>query len=685
MDFHANKNYLFELICAKHNLREDTNTWELGNMVGDVKVELMSYQPVHRCLPKTFENIIASGFLRSKQFVQNLKEQPWSIVKRQIREDETLREIIHGGGEVGVGTGAFNIDIFFGALYDLADLLLDVGVKGNTKIYHCVGMYKLDQRLNPDERSIVEATDTAHAVVRSVFTGANNGAGEDLQWGAIWDRIQRIVFGYASQVLETEDFGLDNPNDEKLGTNNHIFAILGPHIGEDNYGEICIVLKQDIMYHPHFNMTPCAGTSFMTGNASILNTYHPRQSFHSEEQSVDAFHRSKLSCACKGWASVISAVYEHNMLKWASLPKPEHNEIMGNNLNQITFRKGLGMERKSLGEGTFGLMMQYQTEQCPNTHTLIECHLPEKVAIQQYVDRVVMSPETWESLSALCRQRVVEVFGHTIVMNDGFSLPPIEKKVLLADTVVREYFATVHQAARCGTGHCDRRGFHFFVTEIMGVYKSRKRSPPWNNIQPKNPMSRARISFRFRGDGHLVIGHTDSYKKRWVDDGEIFVGFGNLEKEKLKQMDIWDLDRTMGLRYASSSVAREWGDCTDNHIYSTRDEFIRRSSDEAGDNELKCWLCITTNNNPPLATSFEMEYFTLSKQNDQKYWEFDVDIKNIANGSLQLSVTDAWDGEGVVVLQKSFVRPEKRPLIMESISFGTRLHMIGEVKDLFVR
>ena len=53
--------------------------------------------------------------------------------------------------------------------------------------------------------------------------------------------------------------------DKEIGTNQHVFSIMGPNGNGSGYGEISIVLKQDIMKHPDFNMTPVAGTSFVSG------------------------------------------------------------------------------------------------------------------------------------------------------------------------------------------------------------------------------------------------------------------------------------------------------------------------------------------------------------------------------------------------------------------------------------
>lgn len=60
-------------------------------------------------------------------------------------------------------------------------------------------------------------------------------------------------------VAQYAPTGLGYAPDKEIGTDKHVFAILGPHFGT-YYGDICIVLKQSLMYDPDFDVTPCAGT-----------------------------------------------------------------------------------------------------------------------------------------------------------------------------------------------------------------------------------------------------------------------------------------------------------------------------------------------------------------------------------------------------------------------------------------
>jgi len=69
-----------------------------------------------------------------------------------------------------------------------------------------------------------------------------------------------------SEAIENEKEGsIGYEVDREIGTNQHVFSIMGPNGNGSGYGEVSIIMKQDVMEHPDFNMTPTAGTSFHSG------------------------------------------------------------------------------------------------------------------------------------------------------------------------------------------------------------------------------------------------------------------------------------------------------------------------------------------------------------------------------------------------------------------------------------
>ncbi|CAF3766285.1 unnamed protein product [Rotaria sp. Silwood1] len=67
--------------------------------------------------------------------------------------------------------------------------------------------------------------------------------------------------------LHEYPMGIGYVVDRSLGTDKHVFRILGPHLGH-YYGDIIIVFKKETMLHPDANFSIKAGTSFgPSGNA----------------------------------------------------------------------------------------------------------------------------------------------------------------------------------------------------------------------------------------------------------------------------------------------------------------------------------------------------------------------------------------------------------------------------------
>ena len=69
-----------------------------------------------------------------------------------------------------------------------------------------------------------------------------------------------------NEIKEEEQAGaIGYGVDKDLGTDKHIFSIMGPNGNGSGYGDVSIILKPEVMKHPDFNMTPTAGTSFVSG------------------------------------------------------------------------------------------------------------------------------------------------------------------------------------------------------------------------------------------------------------------------------------------------------------------------------------------------------------------------------------------------------------------------------------
>ena len=74
------------------------------------------------------------------------------------------------------------------------------------------------------------------------------------------------VAEHTKKTASAAPTGVVYPKDLEIGTDKHIFAVIGPNMCE-GYGDIIIVLSRRIMQHPDFNMTVTAGTSYLSKRA----------------------------------------------------------------------------------------------------------------------------------------------------------------------------------------------------------------------------------------------------------------------------------------------------------------------------------------------------------------------------------------------------------------------------------
>ncbi|MCP6088280.1 hypothetical protein NL334_27255, partial [Klebsiella pneumoniae] len=69
------------------------------------------------------------------------------------------------------------------------------------------------------------------------------------------DQLEKIAkaIAEASLSLASSPTGIQYGVDKKLGTDRHVFSILGYNTG--HYGDAMVHLKPEIMLHPDFNVT----------------------------------------------------------------------------------------------------------------------------------------------------------------------------------------------------------------------------------------------------------------------------------------------------------------------------------------------------------------------------------------------------------------------------------------------
>eukprot|EP00741_Cyanophora_paradoxa_P017593 tig00021012_g16993.t1 len=185
----------------------------------------------------------------------------------------------------------------------------------------------------------------------------------------------------AALTLAGEPMGIGYEADRLMGTDRHVFSVLGPNTGH-HYGDIVLVLSEDVMYHPDFNVTPMAGTSYKSGRVVPRRPWafpdRQMQEPEFQDQRVEAFHRSKLHPAFPGWHETAA----REVTAWV--------------------RAKTGKEKPTLED-----VLAYW--EGVDSHFVFECHLPRLVPLS-YVEKIIMPKDIFEGMREEDRALLHAVF-----------------------------------------------------------------------------------------------------------------------------------------------------------------------------------------------------------------------------------------------------------------------------------
>ena len=188
----------------------------------------------------------------------------------------------------------------------------------------------------------------------------------------------------ASVGLHGTKSGIGYKPDEDFGTNKHVFSILGPHLGH-YYGDIFIVFKREIMYHPDANFSIQAATTF----GQSRNAYQQRPWLKDpgdDKQRTQHYHWTKLHCSVPGYD--YAAAME--LMALTGVPK----KTMDVTLDQI--------EKRWMSV---------------DSHMVFESHLPQLIPLD-YIDHVYIPKNIFESLSSASQDFTKKTFeDHLTITN----------------------------------------------------------------------------------------------------------------------------------------------------------------------------------------------------------------------------------------------------------------------------
>ena len=243
----------------KNDLKDVKNK----NIPSEIIKWIESLLPVHRCDLEIFQSILLNESLKSRYFMKE-KDHKKNLI--EIEEHSEFKSITQNLVE------------------SKRKLILHFC---NLKVDHLTNgpSFKEENNLVMVEKSIKE------------FLQA-----QDYQ--SLISLVEKIVQKNLS--LSNNPTGLGVSVDEILGTNQQVFSIIGPHLG-NNYGTIMFILKKEIMSHLDFNMTINAGTSFYSGETFKHRPWAKGSlDITKPQERIQKFHQSKFHPMMKNWSELFA-------------------------------------------------------------------------------------------------------------------------------------------------------------------------------------------------------------------------------------------------------------------------------------------------------------------------------------------------------------------------------------------
>jgi hypothetical protein len=317
----------------------------------ELKHWIGALQPIHRCNKLIFESILVHGHVMSRDHMNSLRES--SSVAKAIKQHTKVKRIFDG----------IKNPRFQQTCEAYIQLLVEIQFnKANTTTTDAMKLkdQSLQLQLQPIELILKDYVKN-----------------EDIETVRKWTN----EISEASLQLHSNPTGIGFTPDQNFGTNKHVFGVLGPHTGY-YYGDIIIIFRRELMYHPDSNFSIQAATTF----GQSMNAYKWRPWLTdpgSPQARIEHFHRNKLHCSIQGYEN--AAAYE---------------------LIALT-----GLKNKSTIDVDLNLIKQRWLT--IDSHCVFEAHLPQLIPLD-YIERVYIAQTTFDSLSNFAQQSAKTIFGDAL-------------------------------------------------------------------------------------------------------------------------------------------------------------------------------------------------------------------------------------------------------------------------------
>lgn len=382
-----------ELIKIVRNYINSQN-WSTPNIIQDVRKWVRVLQPVHRCGPKVFQSILVHGHIMSLHQM-DLLERP-SVVANAVLQHKKVRSILLKHNMLTKSEKPFK--------------LIHALVKSEFAKTGTDGIILAS--LDPDHEKNI------NIAKMGLQASLNNN---ELKTIEEWT----TEIAQASVQLHGNRSGLQYPVDKSMGTDQHVFSILGPHSGF-HYGDIVIIFKQEIMYHPYANFSSKAATYFHSGTVYTEFPYFPRPD--TTEGRIADFHNLKLHCSI-----------------------PRYEDAAAIELIAATI-----LNKKTTNITLNDVIERWITAE---SHRVFESHLPQLIPLD-YIERVYIPQNLFESLPDESQRLTRDIFGKSLILTvhqiDITSIDPDKLKKL--DDTRKPYL-------------------NFILTEIMQMIAQKMSNP----------------------------------------------------------------------------------------------------------------------------------------------------------------------------------------------------------------
>lgn len=345
---HFDQNQRNLIKTVKNYLRSQDIT--LPNIVQDVCHWIRALQPVHKCGPNIFTSILIHGHVMSRHFMKSLKRP--GVVANAVLQHNQVRSI----------------------------LLKHNILTKNEKPFQLIKALVMSEfaKVGTDEITTT-SLDPEHETKINIAKVALQASLTKNELNVIEEWTTKIA--EASIQLENKRAGIGYTVDEEMGTDKHVFGIMGPH-GASHYGDIVIIFKPEIMFHPYANFSPQAATRFHSRNIYLEYPYYKDQG--TKGSHIQDFHNVKLHYSIPGYeyAAALELIASTMIYK-----------------KTATITRGDVIDRCTKIE----------------SHRLFESHLPQLIPLN-YIERVYMPTNLFESLPAESQQLAREAFGDSLIL-----------------------------------------------------------------------------------------------------------------------------------------------------------------------------------------------------------------------------------------------------------------------------